>query len=792
LQGAIHRALSLCRAKTRPTAIPHRKDVDVPRSTATAEGNQPPVLLSRAGRRLAAWLAGFRRLRTKLTVAYLGLFILVLVGILAAVYTSVARNAERVVRDELAASAVVFDRVWGLRTEQLENGAALLSQDFGFRAAVATHDGPTIQSALGNLRERLGLDLAIVTGPDGEVIAADGLPARIDPAVLRRLAESEKPAGVFVLADMPYQAVSAPVMAPTLVGRVIFATRLDRKEMNSLVRLSPIDFRPQVLVEEAGGQWRGGADVSATELAHVTSVLAQADEGELTDRPATAKIGPWVEVVLPLQSLDDQRAALLLRYPLSEALAPYRGLLAMVLLLGIAGLILVAVGSWILAQEVTRPIAALRDAAERLERGEGGEVAVTAAADEIGALGRTFNRMAAVIRGREEALEHARARAEGANRAKSAFLANMSHEIRTPLNGILGMAQVMERDKLEGAQRERLKVIHNSGEALLSVLNSILDLSKIEAGRLELDHQEFELSQAVRAACEPFANMANDKGLSFEIAIAPEADGVWRGDALRLRQVLSNLSSNAVKFTEAGRIVLSVRAIDAGVAFQVADTGVGIPRERLEEVFDKFSQADSSSTRRFGGTGLGLAICRELVGLMGGQLTVESEPGEGSIFAFELPLERVAAAANEAQADNVEDRPLRILAAEDNRTNQMILAALLAPAKAELTMVENGREAVEAFDKAPFDIVLMDIQMPEMTGVDAALAIRRLEAKRGLPRTPILAVTANVMTHQIDEYMAAGMDAVIAKPVQAATLFAEMDRTLSQRFGGLHGAQAVG
>ena len=191
----------------------------MPRSAAIAEGSQPPGFVTRATARLSAWLAGYRRLRTKLTVSYLALFILVLFGILAAVYTSVARNAERVVRDELAASAVVFDRVWSLRTGQLENGAALLSQDFGFRAAVATHDGPTIQSALGNLRERLGLDLAIVTGPDGDVIAADGLTRSAGSADLQRLAASENPAGVFVLDGMPYQAVSAPVMSPSVVGR---------------------------------------------------------------------------------------------------------------------------------------------------------------------------------------------------------------------------------------------------------------------------------------------------------------------------------------------------------------------------------------------------------------------------------------------------------------------------------------------------------------------------------------------------------------------------------------------
>ena len=728
--------------------------------------------------RLIARLPRFRRLHSRLTIAYLTLFILVLVGIVAAVYTSVARNSERVLREELTASAVVFDRVWELRTAQLQNGAEILARDFGFRAAVATGDGPTIQSALISLRERLGLDAAFVIGPSGAVVAADGLPAgKLDAATLQRLSDGETAAGVFVLADTPYQAVSAPILAPTPIGQVVFAARLDRREMDSLIRLSPIHFQPQLLMEEPDGRWRGGGgEVSAAELAHAAAVLGH---GHAAGKPITARVGPWIEVVRPLRTLGDERVALLLRYPLSEALASYQGLLAMVILLGVAGLVMVTVGSWVLSREVTRPIGALTEAAERLERGQLSVVDVDGM-DEIAALGLTFNRMAEGIARREEALERARLAAESANRAKSAFLANMSHEIRTPLNGILGMVQVLGREKLKTPQRGQLNVIQDSGEALLAILNSILDLSKIEAGHLELDRRDFDLGETVAAACQPFVTLAREKGLAFDVVVDPEVQGFWRGDSMRLRQVLVNLASNAVKFTERGGVSLSVKVGETGPAFVMADSGVGIPLERLDTVFDKFSQGDESMTRRFGGTGLGLAICRELVALMGGTLLVDSIPGEGSKFCFELPLERVTAeTAHGSLSDN--GRALRVLAAEDNATNQMILNALLTPLQADVTMVENGRKAVEAFAQADFDIVLMDIQMPEMNGVDATLAIRNIEAERGLARTPILAVTANVMTHQQRDYIAAGMDAVVAKPLQAIILFGEMEKALAQR-----------
>ncbi len=734
---------------------------------------------------LAARLARFTHLRTKLTVAYLSLFLAVLLVILATVYTFVSRNAERVVRDELIASATVFDRIWELRNDQLEQGSELLSRDFGFRAAVATHEGATIQSALANLRGRLGIDRAFVLDAGGEVIAANnGSWTRDEAEALQRLAEDDGSARVVVLAGTPYQVVSAPVMAPTLIGQVVFAIRLDRKEMDTLVGLAAIELQSDVVVQGPDGVWRAEPGrVSPEELKHVAATIMRPGTATRALERETQRIGPSIEVVRPLNALEGQQAALLLRYPLAEALAPYRRLLAMVLALGAVGLGLVTLGSWLLSREITRPVAALKGAAERLERGEGGAVSVEGA-DELAALGLTFNRMADRILKREEALEQARAEAEGANQAKSDFLANMSHEIRTPLNGILGMVQVMARDEMEDRQRDRLKVIGGSGESLLAILNSILDLSKIEAGQLEVEQQDFDLEATITAACAPFANLAADKHVDFQVMIRPEALGTWRGDSLRLRQLLSNLASNAVKFTDVGEIWLRVRRTAEGLSFEMQDSGVGIPAERLDEIFQKFSQLDTSSTRRFGGTGLGLAICRELVRLMGGKLSVASVVGQGSTFSFELPLQPVVADPAPADASEagavLDDRPLRVLAAEDNETNKLILTALLAPLGVNLILVDDGRQAVEAFQRMSFDIVLMDIQMPEMNGMEATRAIRHIEQEGGRARTPILAITANVMTHQVQEYLAAGMDSVIPKPVQAETLFSKMDQAVTQ------------
>jgi len=386
-----------------------------------------------------------------------------------------------------------------------------------------------------------------------------------------------------------------------------------------------------------------------------------------------------------------------------------------------------------------------------------------------------------------ESLIEAKRQAEAASQAKSAFLAVMSHEIRTPLNGVLGMTQALAADPaLTQAQRARLHTIRDSGESLLAILNDILDLSKIEAGKLELEHVAFEIGDVAETAHASFKALARQKGLKFKLFVADRAKGAYLGDPTRVRQLLFNLVSNALKFTDEGEIRLAVEAgAKGGLVLSVSDTGVGIAPDRLERIFDKFEQADLSATRRHGGAGLGLAICRELCTLMGGTIGAESELGKGARFTVALPLERLGAgaakpAAAPKPAGPAEAQDLRILAAEDNPTNQLVLKALLAQVGVEPVVVENGRLAVEAWESGGFDLILMDIQMPEMGGMEAARAIRAAEAALGRPRIPIVALTANAMAHQVAEYEGAGMDAHVPKPIDTALLFGTIERLLSE------------
>lgn len=408
----------------------------------------------------------------------------------------------------------------------------------------------------------------------------------------------------------------------------------------------------------------------------------------------------------------------------------------------------------------------------RLERDEAGRPLRL-----VGALQNITERKLA-----EQEMLRARTLADAANTAKSAFLANVSHEIRTPLNGILGMAQVMGRGELSPDNRAHLEIIRRSGETLMATLNDVLDFSKIEAGKMVLEDVEFDLRETIEAACKPFELLAVQKDLEFRLFFDPAAEGVWLGDALRLRQVMGNLVSNAVKFTERGGVVVQVARAADGVTISVTDSGIGIPAERQAELFTKFSQADASVTRRFGGTGLGLAISRDLVSLMGGDLALESQAGRGTSFSLRLPVTLLGAAplggAGLADTPQELEPTVRILAAEDNPTNRLVLQALLEPLGAELIQVASGEEAVAACEDERFDVVLMDIQMPGIGGVEAARRIRGRERETGRARIPIVALTANVMTHQVADYRAAGMDDYVAKPISFERLYEVLTQAL--------------
>jgi signal transduction histidine kinase/ActR/RegA family two-component response regulator len=497
----------------------------------------------------------------------------------------------------------------------------------------------------------------------------------------------------------------------------------------------------------------------------------------------------------------------MIRYPAQAVAMSAARSASWVLVLGIiAALLQTALVVTMARRTIAQPLQRLARSAETVRgadsaaegqecpQAEAEELAqIEARADEIGVLARALKagrEKAELTLGElEERVAARTAELERANQEKSRFLANMSHELRTPLNGVVAVSETLAREQTTPRSRELAELIVSSGRLLEQVLTDILDFSKIEAGEMRLDVGEVDAGLTTRRIAELHAAAASAKDLTLSWHVDPAAAGVWRGDGVRITQILSNLLSNAVKFTERGEVAVSVSRDDKGLVFKVTDTGIGFDDETAQRLFRRFEQADASITRRFGGTGLGLAICQSLTHLMGGEISATSEPGKGSVFTVSLPLERLrdagdadGAATRPAETDGeVQVGGVSILLAEDHPTNQRVVRLILEACGARIDIVETGKAALERLATDVYDVVLMDMQMPEMDGLTATRLLRERELAWGAPRTPVIMLTANALDEHVRASLEAGADAHLSKPVRADALMAAVAEAIANR-----------
>jgi len=480
---------------------------------------------------------------------------------------------------------------------------------------------------------------------------------------------------------------------------------------------------------------------------------------------------------------------LMLTYPKAQVAASAALSASWVLVLGAIATALQTVLVVFLARRtITWPLQRLAASCEATDENRPDMAAEERRMDEIGVLARSLRaereKAEAAMTSLEDRVQERTAQLERANAEKSRFLANMSHELRTPLNGVIAVSETLSRQQETPKGKELAELIVSSGRLLERVLTDILDFSKIEAGEIKLARDEFAMTTLVGRIAELHRASAEAKGLDFRWSVSPEADRRFAGDTVRLTQVLSNLLSNAVKFTEAGEVRLEVDAAGGVAGFTVADTGIGFDDEVRERLFRRFEQADASIRRRFGGTGLGLAISRSLVELMDGSIDVASELGRGSTFSVQVPLERVEGEAEEVAEDPFEAFDIsgaRVLLAEDHPTNQKVVQLVLDSVGIDPVIVENGRLALEALHAGRFDVVLMDMQMPELDGLSATIQLRVWEQEQGLPRTPVIMLTANALDEHVKASLDAGADQHLSKPIRADALIEAIIHAMAER-----------
>lgn len=754
-------------------------------------------------------------LQKKIFVLVVSLFSLVYVLTLISVYSAAYNQAEREFNTRLNVGRNVFLNEMTVAKANFDSNVETIAKDWALRSAVGQGiDGDSIVSIVANHGNRIGADAALIVNNKFETIAlySKHKNQTFSPEALNLDSRDKQLAWMSVVGDKVFMLSAEPIKAPNQIGWLIMGKMLDADFMERIKRLISLDIN--LLVSNDHIKINPLSTMESAKRGQYWLNRDTMDLKSFVGKIDTVEIAGEELIVLPfmLAANDQFKFIIILQDSISESLKSFNTFLLELVPYFIFGVLLAVLGSYYIARSITRPVGRLLEAAKRVASGHYTEHIRVSEKSELGELASEFTHMQDAVMARERKIKEQaeeikqankskfevviankkKQMAEEATKAKSRFLANVSHEIRTPLNALIGYSEMLTDDKVSVEKRENaVNAINSGGRHLLSIVNDVLDVSKIEADKIDLEHIDINLKHLLEEVKSNMQGLAQEKGIQFTLDLHFPLPAYFNSDPTRLKQILFNLCNNAIKFTEKGEVGVSVYLNQFGrqLQFDVRDTGLGMTQKQQQKLFAAFSQADQSTSRKFGGTGLGLYISKELIDLLGGSIEVNSELGAGSTFSVFLPWEKAQNStmlldekcvrndvpATQKVANDAPNLAASILCADDNEDNRILLEYLLGKTGAKLHFVENGKQAVETALANTFDLILMDMQMPEMDGLEAT----KLLKSAGFSQ-PIIMLTANVDEASKKQVYAAGADGHIGKPFDTQVLYNLLEKHINE------------